>query len=84
MGPRDQRHTPQDDLFRSEPANLIDSRHPLVKLADRIHWSVFEREWSELFASPTADPQHPRGSSQGCCICSTPTTSLTRRLSSVG
>ncbi|MDN3519279.1 transposase [Aquisalimonas lutea] len=59
MGPRDERHTPQDDLFRSELANLIDPRHPLVKLANRIDWSVFEREWSELFASPTGRPAAP-------------------------
>ena len=59
MGPRDERHTPQDDLFRSELANLIDPRHPLVKLADRIDWSVFEREWSELFASSTRRPAAP-------------------------
>ncbi|QIT54438.1 IS5 family transposase [Aquisalimonas sp. 2447] len=59
MGPRDERHTPQDDLFRSELVNLIDPRHPLVKLADRIDWSVFEREWSELFASPTGRPAAP-------------------------
>ena len=59
MGPRDERHTPQDDLFRSELVNLIDPRHPLVKLADRIDWSVFEREWSELFASPTGRSAAP-------------------------
>jgi len=41
MGPRDERQTPQDDLFRSRLSNLLDQRHPLVKLADRMDWSVF-------------------------------------------
>ena len=38
MDPRDEPHTPQDGLFRSELVNLIDPRHPLVKLTDRIDW----------------------------------------------
>jgi len=59
MGPRDERQTPQSDLFRSELVNLINPDHPLVKLARRIDWSVFEREWSELFASPTGRPAAP-------------------------
>jgi IS5 family transposase len=59
MGPRDERRTPQDDLFRSELVNLIDPRHPLVKLARRIDWSVFAREWGELFASTTGRPAAP-------------------------
>jgi IS5 family transposase len=59
MGPRDERRTPQDDLFRSELVNLIDPRHPLVKLAKRIDWSVFEREWSEQFVSTTGRPAAP-------------------------
>lgn len=59
MGPRDRRRTPQDDLLRNELANLIDQRHPLVKLAGRIDWPVFEREWGELFASTTGRPAAP-------------------------
>ena len=59
MGPRDDRHTPQDDLFRSRLANLLDQRHPLVKLAERIDWSVFEQEWGELFTSETGRPAAP-------------------------
>jgi len=59
MGPRDERQTPQDDLFRSRLSNLLDQRHPLVRLGDRIHWSVFEQEWSELFTSETGRPAAP-------------------------
>lgn len=59
MGPRDHRRTPQDDLFRNELANLVDQRHPLVKLAGRIDWSVFERERAELFTSTTGRPAAP-------------------------
>ena len=56
MGPKDRQPTPQDDLFRSELRNLLDQRHPLVKLAGRVNWSVFEQEWGALFASPTGRP----------------------------
>jgi IS5 family transposase len=47
-------------MFRSQLVNLLDARHPLVKLAGRINWSVFEREWSELFVSTTGRPAPPR------------------------
>jgi IS5 family transposase len=59
MGPRDRRQTPQDDLFRSALGNLLDQRHPLVKLAARIDWLVFEQEWGELFVSTTGRPAAP-------------------------
>lgn len=59
MGPKDRREPPQEDLFRSELANLLDQRHPLYRLAGRIDWSVFEHEWGELFASPTGRPAAP-------------------------
>lgn len=59
MGPRDTRHTHQDDLVRRELANIIDSRHALVELSARINWSVFDQEWSELFASPLGRPATP-------------------------
>jgi hypothetical protein len=36
MGPHDRRRTPQGDLFCSQLANLLDQRHPLVKLPARI------------------------------------------------
>lgn len=56
MGPKERRHTPQEDMFRSQLVNLLDTGHPLFKLADRINWSVFEQEWSELFVSSTGRP----------------------------
>jgi len=59
MGPRDERQTPQDDRFRSRLSNLLDQRHPLVRFGDRIDWSVFEQEWSELFTSETGRPAAP-------------------------
>ena len=48
MVPKDDRQTPQHDLFRMELGNLINPRHPLVQLAERIDWSVFEQKWAGL------------------------------------
>lgn len=59
MGPRDRRRTSQDNLFRNELANLMDQRHPLVRLAERIEWSVFDKEWEELFTSTRGRPAVP-------------------------
>jgi len=59
MGPKDDRQTPQHDLFRMELANLINPRHPLVQLAERIDWSVFEQKWAGFFPSTTGRPAAP-------------------------
>ena len=39
--------------------DLINLDHPLVKLADLIDWSVFEKEWSGFFPSKTGRPATP-------------------------
>ncbi len=59
MGPKQTENPPQDDLFRQQLDNLINRRHELVQLADRIDWSVFEREWGALFASQRGAPAMP-------------------------
>ena len=35
--------TAQGDLFKSELIAIIDSNHPLVRLADKIDWQQFEK-----------------------------------------
>ena len=42
--PQSQSHH-SDDLFRSRLDNLIDMRHPLVRLAQRINWSALDVAW---------------------------------------
>jgi transposase, IS5 family len=47
------------DLFRQELVNIIDMRHELVRLAELIDWSVFDREFGAQFVSATGRPALP-------------------------
>ena len=49
----------EDDLFRQELANIINRRHELVRLAELINWSVFDREFGAQFVSTTGRPALP-------------------------
>ena len=49
----------EDDLFRQELANIINRRHELVRLAELIDWSVFDREFGAQFVSTTGRPALP-------------------------
>src|ERR671929_2327912 len=40
---------PQEDLFRARLENLVDLRHPLVRLAKLIDWRRFEAEFGPLY-----------------------------------
>lgn len=58
MGPKPK--GPQTgELFRQPLLELINADHPLVKLADLIDWSAFEREWSTHFPSGRGRPATP-------------------------
>ena len=58
MGPKPK--GPQTgELFRQLLAELINGKHPLVKLAELIDWNVFEREWAPLFPSRRGRPATP-------------------------
>lgn len=39
----------QAELFRSELVNMINLAHPLVKLADRVRWSLFDQAFEPTF-----------------------------------
>ena len=49
------KHPSTGDLFQQPLAELINLKHPLVKLADLIDWSVFETRWAEFFPSCIGD-----------------------------
>ena len=51
----------QDDLelFRSRLENIIDQRHPLVRLARLIDWRVFEERFGALYAEAAGRPALP-------------------------
>lgn len=55
MGPKG-KHPSTGDLFQQPLAELINLKHPLVKLAELIDWSVFETRWAEFFPSHTGRP----------------------------
>jgi hypothetical protein len=39
---------PQPDLFHSRLENMLNRRHPLFRLADKIDWGFFEKEFGRL------------------------------------
>jgi IS5 family transposase len=55
MGPKPR--TPKsNDLFRQRLDELVNPKHPLAQLAQRIDWSVFEHEWTGFFPSHRGRP----------------------------
>ena len=59
MGPKSPTAASDHDLFRLELTNMVDRRHELVRLAELIDWSVFDREFGAQFASTTGRPALP-------------------------
>jgi IS5 family transposase len=49
MRPKQPKAEPQEDLFRARLDNLVDLRHPLVRLAALIDWVRFEAEFGALY-----------------------------------
>lgn len=58
MGPKG-KHPSTGELFQQPLAELINLSHPLVKLAELIDWSVFEKQWSGFFPSKRGRPATP-------------------------
>jgi transposase, IS5 family len=50
MRPKERTKTPQSDLFRLKLVNLIDLRHELCRLGDKINWSGLVEEFGALYA----------------------------------
>ena len=59
MALRETRHSTEVDLFRQELVNLIDLRHPLVKLAQNIDWKSCGARFGGLYATGIGRPGHP-------------------------
>ena len=51
--------TADSDLFRQELSNLIDLRHPLVQLSQKIDWQSCETRFVGLYAAGVGRPAHP-------------------------
>lgn len=58
MALRETQNSPEIDLFRQELVNLIDLRHPLVKLAQAVDWKSCEARFGGLYAAGIARPGH--------------------------
>ena len=59
MRPKQPTAEDQDDLFRARLANLVDRRHPLVRLAGLIDRGRFETEFGPLYTDATGRPGLP-------------------------
>ena len=59
MRPKPPEPTDQADLFRARLDNLVDPRHPLVRLAALIDWSRFEESFGALYSEGVGRPGLP-------------------------
>lgn len=59
MQPPRTRDLDQGDLFRSRLDQMLDSSHPLFKLAQSIDWNAFEREFEPLYDAGNGRPGLP-------------------------
>lgn len=60
MRPKDHpKSKSQADLFRSKLTNILNHRHPLYTLADRIEWKVFEASFGPLYDEGMGRPAIP-------------------------
>lgn len=59
MALRETTQTAEGDLFRQELVNLINLRHPLVQLAQKIDWASCEKRFGGLYAAGVGRPGHP-------------------------
>ncbi len=59
MRPKPPETEPQDDLFRARLVNLVDPRHPLVRLAGLIDWARFEAAFGPLYTDAIGRPGLP-------------------------
>ncbi|QDL36387.1 IS5 family transposase [Rhodoferax sediminis] len=59
MALRETQHSAETDLFRQELANLINLRHPLVQLAQKIDWQSCEQRFGGLYKAGIGRPGHP-------------------------
>ena len=59
MKPRERRETGEQDLFRSRLDQIIDMRHPLVKLARETDWAFLEGTFGAAYEDGPGQPPLP-------------------------
>src|SRR5215813_9327488 len=68
MKPDERRETGQEDLFRSRLDQIIDMRHPLVKLAGKVDWSFLEQRFGAVYEEGPGRPPLPTRLMAGLAI----------------
>lgn len=53
------RNTSQEDLFRTRLDQILDPKHPLVRLAGVIDWEYFEQEFGKYYVEKAGRPGKP-------------------------
>jgi len=49
----------QEELFKSRLDQMLDSRHPLFRLAKAIDWEYFEKEFGKFYVEKVGRPGKP-------------------------
>jgi hypothetical protein len=68
MKPRERRETGEQDLFRARLDQIIDLKHPLVKLALTIDWRFLEHRFGEVYEDGPGQPPLPTRLMAGLAI----------------
>lgn len=50
MQPKEQKSSPQLDMFRKRLANMLNHQHELYRLAGLISWEAFDKEFGGLYS----------------------------------
>ena len=59
MKPLEPIQSATEDMFRERLENLLDLRHPLIRLSLQIEWSVFNQSFGELYDAEIGRPGLP-------------------------
>jgi len=54
--PKTDQNNSQNDLFRSELRQIIDLRHPTVRLSESINWSRFDEQFGKTYCEDNGRP----------------------------
>ena len=68
MRPKEHRDSGQHDLLRSRLDQLVDPKHPLVTLAQRLDWKFFEQQFGAVYTDRPGRPALPTRLMAGLAI----------------
>jgi IS5 family transposase len=68
MRPREVQDSGQNDLFRSRLDQIIDLKHPLVKLAHALDWQFLQRTFGDAYCDGPGQPPLPTRLMAGLAI----------------